>query len=125
MKRSAFYRMVACFVIVAIAGTAGNAGNAIAGFAGEPAREAFLRGGTAITEALAAKTVAPSLVSAELLPSARVVPPAQQPASVQSAPSEGKRRTLMLWIGIGVTGAIASYLIWRGVKDHGHVFEGN
>ena len=115
MKRSAFSRLVACLVIASIAATATN------GFAGEPAREAFLRGGTAITEALAAKTAAPGFVASELLPP-RVVPPAQQPASMQAAPSEGRRRTMMLWIGIGVTGAIASYLIWRGVKDHGHVF---
>jgi hypothetical protein len=118
MKRSAFYRLVACFVIVTIAASATNV------FAGEPAREAFLRGGTAIREALSAKTVEATLVAPELLPSPRVIPPgpaAQQSTAVQTAPNEGRRR-IMLWIGLGVTGAIASYLVWRGVKDHGHVF---
>jgi hypothetical protein len=115
MIGSAFNRFVAYFVIAAIAASTTNA------FAGEPARDAFLRGGTAISEALAAKTVTPALIVPELLPSPRVVPPAQQSTAMQSAPGEGRRRT-MLWIGIGVTGAIASYLVWRAAKDHGHVF---
>jgi len=85
----------------------------------EVSQEAFLRGGTAISEALRTPSTPASLVSANL------VPPAPTQPAMPAPPQEGKHRRTMLWIGLAVTGTIAVYLIQRSVRNHGKIFGDN
>ena len=114
MNGSWSYRIVACLMILTMA--------SLNVFAEQPAKtgsageRAFLRGGSAISDALAERTA----------PKESIVPPKlpveQPPAALPAPQTEGKHRKTMLWIGIAVTGTIAVYLIQRSVRNHGHIF---
>ncbi len=114
MKRSLLCRIIACCVILTIA--------TLNVFAEQPPRKieraserAFLRGGQAISDALHERTA-----KADPLIPPKPTLPGQANAALP--PAEGKHRRTMLWIGIAVTGAIATYLIQRSVRNHGHIF---
>lgn len=116
MKRS-----VACTVVVFLLM------GSLTAFAAKPSgnseglvREAFLRGGSAISEALLDATSTAPIVAADLIPAEapkRSVPTAQAP--------EGGHRRLMTVVGIGIIGTIAVYLVQRSVKNHNKIFGSN
>jgi hypothetical protein len=118
MKRALSYRLVACAVVVILTLTTVNA------YAEQPlrndlSREAFLRGGGAISDALREAASPNAVAAAELLPSE-----APRPA-MPSLPQETKNRRVMLWVGLAITGTIAVYLIQRSVRNHGKIFGDN
>jgi hypothetical protein len=113
MKRSLFYRAVGFALVLILSAATMDAYAETSRGVGELHHEAFLRGGTAISTALGS-TESP-VVSAEL------VPPAP-PQAMNAFPQETKSRRLMLWVGIGITAAIAGYLIQRSVRNHDKIF---
>ena len=116
MKRTKSWRLTAFALaaILALASTHSYAEQASAG-RGSLRHEAFLRGGSAIAEALSEKPIVP-------LNSALVVPPDMPAPLPAPQASEGKHHRVMLWVGLAVTGVIAGYLIQKAVRDHGKIF---
>ncbi len=80
------------------------------------AHKAFLRGGNAIAEALAASKTGEPPAAAAL-----VIPP-QSPVQMAMPQEKTNHHRAALWVGIAVTGTIAAYLVRRSVKNHQSVF---
>jgi len=113
MKRSLFYRAVGLALVLVLSAATMDAYAETSRGVGELHHEAFLRGGTAISAALGSP--GSPAVSADL------VPPTP-PQGMKAFPQETKSRRLMLWVGIGITAAIAGYLVQRSVRNHGKIF---
>ena len=119
MNRSLYYRAVACAAVVIVTVASMNVyAEQPSGKSKELRHEAFLRGGAAISDALRDATTAQPIVSPSLVPP---IPP----ATSLIPPQEEKHRRTMLWIGVGITGAIAIYLIQRSVRNHNSIFRPN
>ena len=115
MKRSLAYRLTAYAVVLILTVATMDA------YAEQSLRnpkelrhEAFLRGGTAISEAWNSVKLAVPVVATSIVPPAPPVP--------QAAAAEEKHHRVMLWIGLGITAGIAAYLIQKSVTNHRKIF---